>query len=77
MAVFLFAGHAITSLALTYIVLQLAQHDDVREKLDAEHDTMLGDVSPGLADLNDLTYADQVTRELRREAIQGKFAAVR
>jgi len=66
MVTFLFAGHETTSLALTYTGLELATHDDVRERLDAEHDAVLGGTAPRPADLHDLTYTDRVIRESLR-----------
>jgi len=66
MVTFLFAGHETTSLALTYTVLELAKHDDVCERLDAEHEAVLGGEAPGLADLGDLTYTERVVRESLR-----------
>jgi cytochrome P450 len=66
MATFLFAGHETTSLALTYTLLELAKHDDVRERLDAEHDAVLGGEHPGVTDLDNLTYTERVIREALR-----------
>ncbi|MFC6730802.1 cytochrome P450, partial [Natronoarchaeum mannanilyticum] len=66
MITFLFAGHETTSLALTYAFLLLAQHDQVREKLDAEHERVLGGAAPTLADLDDLEYTETVIDEAMR-----------
>jgi cytochrome P450 len=66
MVTFLFAGHETTSLALTYTFLELAQQDAVRERLDAEHDAVLGGETPELGDLDDLTYTERVIRESLR-----------
>ena len=66
MVTFLFAGHDTTSLALTYTCLELAQHDDVRDRLDAEHDAVLGGTAPELTDLDALTYTEQVIQEALR-----------
>jgi cytochrome P450 len=66
MVTFLFAGHETTSLALTYTFLELAQHGDVRERLDAEHDAVLDGTAPDLTDLDALTYTEQVIRESLR-----------
>jgi len=66
MVTFLFAGHETTALALTYTFLELAKRDDVRERLDAEHEAVLDDPAPGLMDLDDLTYTEQVLKESLR-----------
>jgi cytochrome P450 len=66
MTTFLFAGHETTSLALTYAFLELAKRDDVRERLDAEHEAVLGGGRPGLTDLPDLAYTDRVVDETLR-----------
>ncbi len=66
MATFLFAGHETTSLALTYLVLQVAQHDDVRRRLDAEYDAVLDGRRPTVDDLLELEYTDRVVTETLR-----------
>ena len=66
MVTFLFAGHETTSLALTYTFLELAQRADVRDRLDAEHDAVLDGSTPGLTDLDDLSYTEQVIQESLR-----------
>jgi cytochrome P450 len=66
MVTFLFAGHETTALALTYTFLELATHDDVRERLNAEHEAVLGGDAPGPATLDDLAYTERVVREALR-----------
>ncbi|SIR73949.1 Cytochrome P450 [Haladaptatus litoreus] len=66
MMTFLFAGHETTSLALTYTFLELAKNRSVRDKLDAEHDAILGGQTPTLGDLTELTYTEKVIRESLR-----------
>ncbi|QLD90166.1 cytochrome P450 [Natronomonas salina] len=66
MATFLFAGHETTSLALTYAVLQVAQHGDVRDRLDAEYADVLGGDRPTVADVRALDYTERVVKETLR-----------
>ncbi|NHN48485.1 cytochrome P450 [Halostella sp. JP-L12] len=63
---FLFAGHETTATALTYACWLLAGRDDVRKRLDAELDAVLGDRDPTVADLPELEYLDSVVRETLR-----------
>lgn len=66
MVTFLFAGHETTSLALTYTFLELTKNEQVRERLHAEFDTVLGDEIPGLQALGNLSYTERVIRESLR-----------
>jgi cytochrome P450 len=66
MATFLFAGHETTSLALTYLVLLVSQHDDVRRRLHEEYEAVLGGRRPRLEDLPDLEYTERVIDETLR-----------
>ena len=66
MVTFLFAGHDTTSLALTYTFLLLSKHPDVREKLDREHEAVLGGDPPTIDDLDALEYTERVIRESLR-----------
>ncbi len=66
MATFLFAGHETTSLALTYTVMELAKHDDVRATLAAEYDRELGGAVPTPADVAALEATDRVVSESLR-----------
>ena len=66
MATFLFAGHETTSLALTYVFLELAKDDAVRERLDAEHEAVLSGRPPGPGDVADLEYTGRVVDEALR-----------
>ncbi|WP_115863571.1 cytochrome P450 [Halorussus litoreus] len=63
---FLFAGHETTSTALTYACWLLAGHPDVRRRLDAEIDRVLGGRDPSFADVSQLDYTEQVTKEALR-----------
>jgi len=63
---FLFAGHDTTSLALTYTFLLLSTHPEARERLDREHDAVLGGSPPELDDLDDLAYTECVVKESLR-----------
>ncbi|HKJ59774.1 MAG TPA: cytochrome P450 [Halobacteriales archaeon] len=63
---FLFAGHDTTSLALTYTFLLLSTHPEARERLDREHDAVLGGSPPELDDLDDLAYTERVIKESLR-----------
>ena len=63
---FLFAGHDTTSLALTYTSVLLAEHDDVRERLHAEWDDVLGDDDPSVEDVPHLEFTARVLTESLR-----------
>lgn len=63
---FLFAGHETTSLALTYTILLLTRHSDVRKRLYEEWEGVLGDDDPTPADVPRLTYTDRVLTESLR-----------
>ncbi|RDI70543.1 cytochrome P450 [Halopelagius longus] len=66
MVTFLFAGHETTSLALTYTFLELAKNPSVRDRLDAEHSSVLGGGAPELGDLDNLSYSERVIQESLR-----------
>jgi len=66
MATFLFAGHETTSLALTFTMLEVAQRDDVRERLDAEYADVLDGSSPAPEQAPSLGYTDRVIQESLR-----------
>jgi cytochrome P450 len=63
---FLFAGHETTSTALTYVCLLLAGNPDVRERLDAELDTVLGERDPSFSDVPELDYTEGIVKEALR-----------
>jgi cytochrome P450 len=63
---FLFAGHETTSLALTYAVLFVAQHDKVADRIRAEVADVAGDSSLGFAAVTALDYTERVVREAMR-----------
>jgi cytochrome P450 len=60
------AGHETTALALTWTFYLLSQHSQVREKLLAELQTVLGDRLPTLEDIPHLTYTEWVLNESMR-----------
>jgi cytochrome P450 len=63
---FLFAGHETSATALTYACWLVAGHPEVRERLDRELASTLGERDPTFADLPDLSYAEAVVREAMR-----------
>lgn len=63
---FTFAGHETTSLALTYTILLLSQHREVRERLDTELDRVLDGSRPTVADVPRLEYTDRIVTEALR-----------
>ncbi|WP_226482246.1 cytochrome P450 [Natrinema amylolyticum] len=63
---FLFAGHETTATALTVTCWLLAGEPDVRNDLERELATVLGDRDPQFADLPDLAYTEAVVREAMR-----------
>ena len=60
------AGHETTAIALTFTWMLLSRHPDVRGRLEAELDEVLGDRSPTFADLPRLVLADRIVRESLR-----------
>lgn len=62
----LLAGHDTTALALTYTLVLLDANPDVREKLTAEIDDLLGGAAPTASDVRSMTYADRVLNESMR-----------
>ncbi|MGI5282722.1 cytochrome P450 [Nonomuraea polychroma] len=60
------AGHETTGCALAWTLYSVAQHTDVRRKLEAELDSVLGDRVPTPADLPKLPYLRQVVDESLR-----------
>ena len=63
---FLLAGQETTSLALTWTWYLLSQHPDVRLRLEAELDSVLGGRPPEYGDLANLPYARMVIDESMR-----------
>lgn len=61
-----FAGHETTAHALTWAWYLLAKHPEVTKKAQAEVDEVLGDRAAGLADVKELPYIEQVTKEVMR-----------
>lgn len=62
----LLAGHETTALALTWTLLQLADHPDIEMRLREELETQLGDRPAGVADLAALPYTKAVLLESMR-----------
>jgi cytochrome P450 len=60
------AGHETTAITLSFTFMLLAQHTDVRARLEAELDSVLGDRPPTFADLPRLALADRIVRESLR-----------
>ena len=66
-AIILFlAGHETTALALTYALYLLATHPEQQARLAEELGRVLGGRSPGLADLDKLTFTEAVVLESMR-----------
>lgn len=63
---FVAAGHETTANALTWTFYLLSQYPQVREKLYAELNTVLGGRAPTLADIPRLTYTEWVLNESMR-----------
>jgi cytochrome P450 len=64
--VFLLAGHDTTAIALTFALFLLGRHPDVQRRLQGEVDGVLGDRTPGAADVDALPYATMVLKEAMR-----------
>jgi cytochrome P450 len=62
----LLAGHETTALTLTYAFDLLGRHPHVRDKLEAELDSVLGGRPPAIEDLPKLRYTEQVIKESMR-----------
>lgn len=60
------AGHETTSLALGWTFYLLDRHPEVRERLEAEADAVLGGRMPGPGDVSRLVYARMVFNEAMR-----------
>jgi cytochrome P450 len=60
------AGHETTANALTWAFYLVAQHPEVRDRLEREVDAALGGRTPTLADLPALPYALAVLKEAMR-----------
>jgi enediyne biosynthesis protein E7 len=65
-AVLLVAGHSAPASALVWTMHLVAQHPDVRDRLEAEVDAVLGDRPPGPTDLSQLRYTRAVLKEAMR-----------
>ncbi len=60
------AGHETTALTLTWCVTLLHAHPDLRARVEAEVDVVLGRRDPTVADLDRLVYTQQVLKETLR-----------
>ena len=73
------AAHLTSAHTLTWTLLLLAQHPQVRETLDAEMERVIGDDDVTQAHLPQLTYLEQVIKESMRllpaSCYLGRFAA--
>jgi len=61
-----FAGHETTATALAFTWYVLATHPDIRERFDAELETVLGDHPPTYDDLQDLEFTENIITEALR-----------
>jgi cytochrome P450 len=75
MLTFLIAGFESTSSALVWTFAQLAQHPDVRARVDAELDEVLGDRPLTLDDVPKLVYTRRVIDEVLRQTPSVWFMA--
>lgn len=62
----LFAGHETTTSMLTSLCMALAQHPDVLARARAEQDALFSQGSVTLEQLKQMTYTEQVLREVER-----------
>jgi cytochrome P450 len=62
-----FAGHDTTALTLTYALHQLSVHEDVRQRVTAELDEVLGGERPSFSDVSDLSTLERVINETFRK----------
>jgi cytochrome P450 len=62
----LLAGHETTANALSWAIMLLSQHPDVRKKLETEIDGVLAGRTATLEDLRQLPYTDLVCKEVLR-----------
>jgi cytochrome P450 len=60
------AGHETTANGLAWSLYRLAQHPELRERLESEVDTVLGGRPPTIADLPRLPFALQIFKETLR-----------
>jgi cytochrome P450 len=63
---FLIAGHETTALGTTYTQALMSWHPEVREKVRAEAEAVIGDDTPSYAHADDLTYTGKVFTEALR-----------
>lgn len=61
-----FAGHETTAETLTWLLSLVGRHSEVEERMLEEIGRVLGRRRPGVADLEDMPYCDQVVQETLR-----------
>ncbi|MFD6891889.1 cytochrome P450 [Streptomyces sp. NPDC059957] len=64
--IFLLAGHETTATSLAFSLHLLARHPEIQDRARAEITAVLGDRTPGAADLDRLPYLTQVLKEAMR-----------
>ncbi|WP_407836761.1 cytochrome P450 [Streptomyces sp. DSM 116496] len=64
--IFLLAGHETTATSLAFSLHLLARHPELQDRARAEITAVLGDRTPGAADLDRLPYLTQVLKEAMR-----------
>ena len=64
--IFLLAGHDTTAIALTFALYLLARHPAAQARAHAEVEAVLGDRTPGAADVERLIYTTMVLKEAMR-----------
>ncbi|WP_330299136.1 cytochrome P450 [Streptomyces sp. NBC_00503] len=64
--IFLLAGHETTATSLSFSLHLLARHPELQDRARAEIAEVLGDRTPGAADLDRLPYLTQVLKEAMR-----------
>jgi cytochrome P450 len=66
LATLMLAGHETTANALSWTWMLLSQHPEVRTKLQEELSRVLGERSPEIADIPQLSYTEKVVKESMR-----------
>jgi cytochrome P450 len=66
MMTMLLAGHDTTALTLTYSLYLLAEHPEVAARVRAEVDDVVGDATPGMADVREFELVEWTVQEAMR-----------
>jgi cytochrome P450 len=66
MMTMLLAGHDTTALTLTYSLYLLAEHPDVASRVQAEVDDVVGEETPGMADVREFEVVEWTIQEAMR-----------